>query len=107
MKRVFAFSVGMTLASCSREPPAQPPQSPPQDAAAIEPPASPSASAPPATSASPSVTTMTGAKPGELITLRGRPSKIVWQHMMTSVPGKRSAYFDLGGGKEQTVVYWK
>jgi hypothetical protein len=39
--------------------------------------------------------------------VRGRVSKTPWQHMITGVPGKTSAYFDLDGGKGQTVVYWK
>ncbi len=55
----------------------------------------------------PSATTMAGAKPGAAITLRGRVSSTPWQHLMTGVPGKADAYFDLGGGSEQTVVYWK
>jgi hypothetical protein len=95
----------MVFAACSREPAPQPPT--PQVVVVSPPTAAtpPSAAAP--ASASAAAITMTGAKPGEPITLRGRPSKLVWQHMMTSVPGKRSAYFDLGGGKEQTVVYWK
>ena len=47
-------------------------------------------------------------KPGGTITVRGQVSKIIWQHLMTGVEGKRSAYFDLDGEKsQQTVVYWK
>ncbi len=53
------------------------------------------------------VTTMTGAKDGASIRLRGRVSTIVWQHLTTSVAGKKLAYFDLAGGGEQTIVYWK
>lgn len=45
-------------------------------------------------------------KAGERVTIRGRVSKTPWQHMMTGVPGKRDAYFDLESGN-QTVVYWK
>ena len=47
-------------------------------------------------------------KPGATITVRGRVSQIIWQHIMTGVEGKKSAYFDLDGEKsQQTVVYWK
>jgi len=35
---------------------------------------------------------------------RGRVSKTPWQHIVGSVAGKRSEYFDLSGGG-QTVVY--
>ena len=58
-------------------------------------------------SPTPAATTMVGARPEAPITLRGRVSETPWQHMMTSVAGKSDAYFDLAGGKEQTVVYWK
>lgn len=40
------------------------------------------------------------------VTARGKISKTPWQHLMGSVPGKTSAYFDLEDGG-QTVVYWK
>jgi hypothetical protein len=42
---------------------------------------------------------------GSRVTLRGRVSDTPWQHMMTSVPGKEPAYFDLDD-ERQTVVYW-
>lgn len=51
-------------------------------------------------------TTLVGATPGAPITLRGRISERPWQHLMDHLPGKTTAYFDLEGGKEQTVVYW-
>jgi hypothetical protein len=70
------------------------PEPPPRAAAATE--------SPP-----PIATTMVGAQPGAPITLRGRVSETPWQHMMGGVSGKSDAYFDLAGGKEQTVVYWK
>ena len=52
------------------------------------------------------LTSLVGAIPGARITLRGRISERPWQHMIDHIPGKTSAYFDLEGGKEQTVVYW-
>lgn len=54
----------------------------------------------------PATTTMRGAIAGADITLRGRASRIPWQHLTSSVAGKRLEYFDLRGGKEQTIVYW-
>jgi hypothetical protein len=46
-------------------------------------------------------------KDGMPVTVRGKVSTIIWQHMMTSVDGKKHAYFDVDGEKTQTVVYWK
>jgi hypothetical protein len=46
-------------------------------------------------------------KPDAIVTTRGRVATVIWQHMMTSVPGKKSAYFDVDGEKHQVVVYWK
>ena len=65
------------------------------------------ATAPPVTAPKKVVTSMKGAKPDQAIALRGRISKIPWQHLMTGVTGKKAEYFDLEGGKDQTVVYWK
>jgi hypothetical protein len=53
------------------------------------------------------VTTMSGAHEGQSITLRGRVATAPWQHLMSGVQDKQEAYFDLGAGKEQTVIYWK
>jgi hypothetical protein len=53
------------------------------------------------------VTTMNGAHEGQSITLRGRVSTSPNQHLMSGVQDKQETYFDLGGGKEQTVIYWK
>lgn len=53
------------------------------------------------------VTTMNGAREGHTITLRGKVSTSPWQHLMSGVQDKQEAYFDLQGGKEQTIVYWK
>lgn len=55
----------------------------------------------------PAKTTMRDAPPGSTITLRGRVSSTPWQHLILDVPGKSDGYFDLDGGSEQTVVYWK
>ena len=43
----------------------------------------------------------------ETVTVRGVISTIMWQHLMTSVPGKKSGYFDVDGESQQIVVYWK
>jgi len=51
-------------------------------------------------------TSLVGATPGAPISLRGRISERPWQHLIDLIPGKTAAYFDLEGGKEQTVVYW-
>lgn len=53
------------------------------------------------------VTTMSGAREGQSITLRGKVSTSPWQHLMSGVQDKQEAYFDLQDGKEQTIVYWK
>jgi hypothetical protein len=53
------------------------------------------------------VTTMNGVHEGQSITLRGKVSTSPWQHLMSGVQDKQEAYFDLQGGKEQTIVYWK
>jgi hypothetical protein len=53
------------------------------------------------------VATMSGAHEGQSITLRGRVATDPWQHLMSGVQDKQEAYFDLGGGKEQTIIYWK
>lgn len=53
------------------------------------------------------VTTMSGAHEGQSITLRGRVATAPWQHLMSGVQDKQEAYFDLDGGKEQTIIYWK
>lgn len=96
--------LAVTWMACSREP------APAPTVAVIEPASgSPASSVSPAAPASPDVTaatTMNGAKPGEPITLRGHVATVMWQHMTTGVAGKKLAYFDLRGGKEQTVVYW-
>lgn len=49
---------------------------------------------------------MTGSHEGQPITLRGRVSTAPWQHLTSGVQDKQEAYFDLGTGKEQTVIYW-
>lgn len=64
-----------------------------------------------ATPGSPMITTtaqtsLVGATPGASITLRGRISRQPWQHLIGHIAGKTPEYFDLDGGKEQTVVYW-
>jgi hypothetical protein len=110
VKQVLA--VVMVLASCSRE--SGPLPRPHGD---VEPVPAPQVAATDAISASasasqqatdpPPSTTMNEAKHGERITLRGRPSSVIHQHMMTSVPGKTLAYLDLRAGAEQTVIYWK
>lgn len=41
------------------------------------------------------------------VTTRGKVSTIIWQHMMTTVKGKKHAYFDVDGETTQTVVYWR
>ena len=55
----------------------------------------------------PPMTTMRDAAPGSTITIRGRASSTPWQHMILDVPGKSDGTFDLEGGSEQTIVYWK
>lgn len=107
--RSLPLAAVLLLSSCtSREPPpAAPVVSAPSTSSTSSTASAPTSPAPPVTRPAPAMTTMSGAKPDEPITLRGRVSKTPWQHMMTGVPGKSDAYFDLGGGKEQTVVYWK
>jgi hypothetical protein len=43
-------------------------------------------------------------KPSQSVSVRGRVSKIPWQHLMTNVPGKRPEYFDIDQSR-QIVVY--
>lgn len=45
-------------------------------------------------------------KNGEPITVRGKVATVIWQHIVGTVPGKRSAYFDVENEPTQTVVYW-
>lgn len=45
-------------------------------------------------------------EPGQVVVARGRVSTTPWQHVMSGVAGKKSAYLDLEGGKRQTVIYW-
>jgi len=63
------------------------------------------ASPPEPTATTPATTTTRdGWREGERVMVRGRISQTPWQHMITSVEGKRAEYFDLEGGG-QTVIY--
>jgi hypothetical protein len=46
-------------------------------------------------------------KAGDTVTVRGKISTIMWQHMVQPVPGKKHGYFDVDGEKTQIVVYWE
>jgi hypothetical protein len=43
---------------------------------------------------------------GQVVELVGRKARIEWEHMVTSIPGKRLEYIDLDGGKHQIVAHF-
>jgi hypothetical protein len=100
MRRRIVSAFVLACVSCSREP--QMTSAP--TATAPPPPSAPA----PAPSPSPSPTAKAPRRgPGETITVRGRVSTLIAQHMTTDVPGKQHGYFDVSGGGGQMVVYWK
>jgi hypothetical protein len=46
-------------------------------------------------------------KPGETIIARGRVSNLHAQRVMTSVPGKKEAEFQLAGSHTPAAIYWR